>query len=51
MSLTLLEDSGRLALVEIDGTVWYLSSEEYWAMVRKPFHFWPHNLKRINHIT
>jgi len=46
--MKLLEDSGRLALVEIDSIVWHMASEEYHAMRDKPFHFWPHNLKRIN---
>lgn len=46
--MKLIEDSGRLARVEIDGTVWYMSSEEYRTMARKPFHFWPYRLKKLN---
>lgn len=46
--MKLIEDSGRLALVEIDGTDWHMSSEEYEIMLMRQFHCWPYNLKQIN---
>lgn len=46
--MKLIEDSGKIALVEIDGTTWHMGSEEYRVMKDKPFHFWPYNLKRLN---
>ncbi|HUX55904.1 MAG TPA: hypothetical protein VMV77_02945 [Bacteroidales bacterium] len=46
--MKLIEDTGWIAIVEIDGTAWHMASEEYRAMKNKPFHMWPHNLKRIN---
>ena len=46
--MILIEDTGRIARVNIDGTEWYMSSEEYHIMKRRSFHFWPYNLKRLN---
>lgn len=46
--MRLIEDSGKVALVEINGLEWCLSSQEYRTMITKHFHFWPHHLKEIN---
>lgn len=46
--MNLIEDSGRIAVVEIDGYEWHMSSEEYHIMQRRQFHFWPYDLKRLN---
>ena len=43
-----IEDTGRLAIVEIDGVYWYMTSEELHKMAFWAFRSWPHNLKRIN---
>jgi len=46
--MRLIEDSGRIAIVEIDVIRWHMSSEEYYKMAHWSFHMWPHNLKRLN---
>ena len=46
--MELLEDSGQLCIVCIEGVQWHMTTGEYLAMRRLPFHFWPHHLKRIN---
>lgn len=46
--MRLIEDSGRVALVDIDGREWCLASREYRTMITKRFHFWPYHLKEIN---
>ena len=46
--MNLIEDSGKVAHVEINGREWCISSQEYRIMTTKSFHFWPYNLKEIN---
>ena len=46
--MKLIENTGHIAIVEIDGTKWHMGSEEYYIMNNWTFHMWPHNLKRIN---
>lgn len=46
--MKLMEDSGQVAFVLIDGVEWTLSSKEYRTMLYQSLHRWPFHLKRLN---
>ena len=46
--MKLIENTGWVALVEIDGVEWSVTTEEYKIMCNRRFYYWPYELKTIN---